>query len=69
MGGNTIERVSKAKWDGSKLVITTTTNFNGNPFETTQSWSLDALGNLIVEATVNFGPNGPTTTKTTFKKS
>jgi hypothetical protein len=29
--GNTIDRVSKAKWDGTKLVITTTTNFNGNP--------------------------------------
>ena len=67
MGGNTIDRVSKAKWDGAKLVITTTTNFNGNANESTQTWSLDATGNLIVEATSNFGGN-PTTTKMTYKK-
>ena len=66
-GGNTIDRVSKAKWDGAKLVITTTTNFNGNANESTQTWSLDATGNLIVEATSNFGGN-PTTTKMTYKK-
>src|SRR5436190_24077551 len=28
--GTTVDRVSKVKWDGAKLVITTTTNFNGN---------------------------------------
>ena len=66
--GNTIDRVSKAKWDGAKLVITTTTNFNGNANESTQTWSLDATGNLIVESTSNFGGNGPTTTKATYKK-
>ena len=65
--GNTIDRVSKTKWDGAKLVITTTTNFNGNANESTQTWSLDATGNLIVEATSNFGGN-PTTTKATYKK-
>ena len=65
--GNTIDRVSKAKWDGTKLVITTTTNFNGTPIESTQNWSLDATGNLIVESTSNM--NGtPTTTKMTYKK-
>ena len=66
--GTTIDRVSKVKWDGAKLVITTTTNFNGTANESTQSWSLDATGNLIVEATMNFGGNGPTTTKSTYKK-
>src|ERR1043165_9347927 len=30
MGGNAIDQVSKAKWDGNKLVITTTVNFGGN---------------------------------------
>ena len=66
--GNSIDRVSKAKWDGAKLVITTTTNFNGNSLESTQTWSLDASGNLLVESTSNFGGN-PTTTKSTYKKS
>ncbi len=42
--GNTIERSSKVKWDGAKLVITTTTNFNGTANESTQTWSLDASG-------------------------
>jgi hypothetical protein len=65
--GNTVERTSKAKWDGNKLVLTTTTNFNGNAAETTQAWTLDASGSLLVETTSNFGGN-PTTTKATYKK-
>jgi hypothetical protein len=66
-GGQSVDRVSKVKWDGAKLVIATTSNFNGNAFESTQAWSLDGTGNLIVESTSNF--NGtPTTTKSTYKK-
>jgi hypothetical protein len=30
-GGQTVDRISKVKWDGAKLVITTTINVNGNP--------------------------------------
>ncbi|HXT70498.1 MAG TPA: hypothetical protein VN700_12115 [Vicinamibacterales bacterium] len=67
-GGQTVERVSKAKWNGAKFVITTTTNFNGNNAESTQTWSLDASGNLVVETTSNFGGT-PTTTKATYKKN
>ena len=63
-GGNSMEQVSKAKWDGSKLVITTTANFNGNATETTMTLSLDATGNLIVENAG--GRGGPT--KMTYKK-
>ena len=66
-GGQTVERVSKVKWDGAKLVISTTTNFGGNNAESTQTWALDASGNLNVESTSNFGGN-PTTTKATYKK-
>jgi len=65
--GQSVDRVSKAKWDGAKLVITTTTNFNGNAAESTQTWSLDATGNLVVESTSNFGGT-PTTAKATYKK-
>ena len=67
MQGTAIDRVSKAKWDGAKLVIVTTTNFQGNPVETTQTWSLDATGSLIIESTSNF-QGTPTTTKMTYKK-
>jgi hypothetical protein len=65
-GGNAMEQVSKVKWDTNKLVITTTSNFNGNPIESTQTWSLDATGNLVVEQS---GRQGGAPTKTTYKKS
>ena len=67
VNGNAIDRVSNVKWDGAKLVITTTTNFNGNALESTQVWSLDATGNLLVESTSSF-TGTPTTTKSTYKK-
>jgi hypothetical protein len=66
-GGQTVDRVSKVKWDGAKLVITTTINFGGNPAETTQSWMLDGSGNLVVESSSNF-TGTPTTSKGTYKK-
>ena len=68
-GGQSVDQMSKVKWDGSKLVITTKTNFQGNEAESTQTWSLDASGSLMIESTSNFGGNGPTTTKSTYKKS
>ena len=66
-GENTIDRVSKVKWDGAKLVIATTMNVQGNAIESTQTWSLDASGALVVESTSSIGGT-PTTTKSTFKK-
>jgi hypothetical protein len=53
------EMVSTAKWDGSKLVITTKTDQG----DQTQTWSLEG-GNLVIERT---GARGPS--KTTFKKT
>jgi len=66
-GGNTVDRTSKMKWDGARLIITSTSNFQGNAVETTQAWSLDAAGSLTVESTTNFGGT-PTTTKASYKK-
>jgi hypothetical protein len=51
--GTTIVRVSKAKWNKSKLVLTTRTNYQGSAAETKQIWALDASGNLIVESTTS----------------
>ena len=48
-----------AKWDGSKLVITTKTDQG----EQVQTWSLEG-GNLTIERTGGRGPS-----KTTYKKS
>lgn len=64
IGGNAMEQVSKVKWDGAKMIIATSSNFNGNAVETTQTWSLDASGNLVIESTG--GRGGPT--KMTYKK-
>jgi len=64
-GGNSTEQVSKAKVEGGKLVITTSMNFNGNAIETSQTWSLDASGNLVIEQA---GRNGGPATVTKYKK-
>ena len=68
--GTSMDRVTKAIWDGSKLVLTTTANFNGQAFETKQVWSLEADGRLVVESTrPDFqGGGAPVTTKATYKK-
>lgn len=68
-GGEPQDQVSKAMWDGSKLVITTTLNFGGNTVEQKRTLSMEG-GNLVVEQ-VNPGRGGgePTTTRVVYKKS
>ena len=69
MGGNSVEQVSKTKWDGDKLVITTTSNMGGNTIETTTVLSKDASDNLVVQYTApGRGGGAATTTTTTYKK-
>src|SRR6187402_1870929 len=46
LGGNMIDRSTKAVWDGAKLVLTTTSDFGGMPFEIKQVLSLAADGTL-----------------------
>lgn len=66
--GGQQEQVSKAAWDGNRLVITTTLNFGGNTVEQRRVLSMDG-GNLVVEQT-NPGRGGgePTTAKVVYKK-
>jgi hypothetical protein len=62
--GNEIEIKSTAKWDGSKLVITSTrAGQDGTPVTTTQTWSLEGAV-LTVENTTARG-----TQKTVYKKT
>ena len=69
MGGNSVEQVSKAVWDGAKLVITTNYTVGENAITTTQAFTLDASGQLVVSATApGRGGGGPMTTTTTYKK-
>ena len=66
--GTTVDRTSKVKWDGARLIVTSTSNFQGNATQTTQVWSLDASGTLTVEFTSN-ASGTPTTTKAQYKKA
>ena len=68
--GTAIERTTRLKWDGNKLILTAVSSFQGAAFETTQTWTLDASGNLVVELTrPDFqGGGAPVTTKATYKK-
>jgi hypothetical protein len=47
--GGVTTQVSTAKWDGSKLTITTKFEGPNGPTERTQTWSLSADGKLQVE--------------------
>jgi hypothetical protein len=68
-GGAPMESSSKAKWEGDKLVITTTSSFNGNSFERTMALSMDSMGMLVVEATSpGRGGGAPMTTKQMYTK-
>jgi hypothetical protein len=71
MGGNSVDQVSTAKWDGGKLLVNTKMDFGGNPVEVSMVMSLDASGNLLIESTrPDFqGGGAPVTTKTTYKKN
>ena len=67
--GGEVEVKSTAKWDGSKLVITTKQPApDGTVRESTQTWSLDS-GNLTIEATRPGRDGNPMTTKTVYKKT
>ena len=50
-GGNPTESVSVAKFDGSKLVITSKTQMGDQTFESTQTWTL--AGNVLTVETTN----------------
>ena len=67
--GGAQEQVSKATWDGAKLVITTQLNFGGNAVEQKQTLSMEG-GNLVVERSQPGRDGGaPTVTKLVYKKS
>lgn len=55
---------STVAWDGAKMILTMR---EGRRLVMTQTWSLDATGNLIIESTSNVGGT-PSTTKATYKK-
>ena len=61
-GGEPMEMVSTAKWDGAKLVITTKMDMGNGPQESTQKWSVNG-STLTIETT-----NARGTQKMVYKK-
>ena len=68
--GQTIDRATKATWNGGKLALLTTSDMNGQTVEFKSVLSLNADGALLVESTFpDFqGGGAPITTKATYKK-
>jgi hypothetical protein len=67
-GGEPTAQVSKAVWDGAKLVVTTTINAGGNTIEQKRVFAMEG-GNLTIETTQPGRDGGPgTPNKVTYKK-
>ena len=68
--GTTIDRMVKLVWEGSKLLLITTSKMEGQSFEFKSAWTLTADGTLATETTVpDFqGGGAPITMKATYKK-
>jgi hypothetical protein len=64
--GQSQEQVSRATWDGNKLVVATEVNFQGNTGEQRRVLSLES-GHLVIEQT-NPGRNGGGPSKVIYKK-
>ena len=69
--GNSIDQVSKTKWDAEKLIVNTTMSFENTPVEFSMVISQDTAGTLGLETTrPDFqGGGAPITTKATYKKN
>jgi hypothetical protein len=65
-GGET-EEVTKASWDGAKLVLTTAITTQAGAAERKQVLSIEG-GNLVVEQTQPGREGAPATTKIVYKK-
>jgi hypothetical protein len=61
-GGQAVESVSTAKWDGPSLVITSKTDMGNGPQESTQKWTVSG-STLTIETT-----NARGTQKMVYKK-
>ena len=67
-GGEPTAQISKAVWDGAKLVVTTTINAGGNNIEQKRVFAMEG-GNLTIETTQPGRDGGPgTPQKLVYKK-
>jgi hypothetical protein len=50
MGGNAMDQISNAKWDGANLVVTTKITMGEQSFESKRTFSMDKDGSLWIES-------------------
>jgi hypothetical protein len=69
--GTTIDRMTKLMWEGSKLVLITTSKMEQQSIEFKSVWSLTADGTLATETTLpDFqGGGAPITMKASYRKN
>ena len=69
--GQTIDRMTKATWNGNKLTLVTSSEMGGQVFEFKSVVSLSADGAMVIESTFpDFqGGGAPITAKATYKKA
>jgi hypothetical protein len=69
--GTTIDRMTRLVWEGSKLLLVTTSKMEGQLLEFKSAWSLTADGALATETTFpDFqGGGAPIKLKATYKKN
>ena len=66
--GEPIVTLSKALWDGDKVVITNATTYpDGRKLESKETWSLDSTGRLVIEMSMTM-PGMPTQSMTVVHK-
>jgi hypothetical protein len=58
IGGEAIEQVSSAAWEGDRLVIRSSVELGGSALESTLSLALDPSGRLVVESTATPADGG-----------
>jgi len=68
MGGNQIELVSRATWEGESLVIVTPITMGNMSGETRVTLSIDESGALVAETTRPGGPGGSRTMQSTYTR-
>jgi hypothetical protein len=51
--------LTRASWDGGHIVIAVKTSYEiGMTTQVTETWSIDAKGQLVIDSTQTGGPNG-----------
>lgn len=68
-GDESVEQVSRASWEGGRLLITSSVDLGASALETTMSLSFDSSGMLVVESSVPSGSGQPATSTKLYRRN